>query len=868
MKLSPPSPPDIDIVEASGRRFAAARPCGRAGWQVLLGVADIPVAGRYGAVVGGVALGQAGEVHGFPRLLTSFVGRADEAAQVAGLLGESRMVTVTGPGGVGKTRLAVEVARQAARNFADGAWLTELAAVRDPGLVPAVVAAAMDVLQVPGVPADGSLVAALARRQVLLVLDNCEHVLDAVAELCMALLLGADDIRVLATSREPAGIAGETRYRLRPLPVSGPRTSEEAGVPAALTLFANRARQADPDFSLDGTTEPIVAELVTRLDGMPLAIELAAARVEALGLVPLAGRLASSFRLLTSGDRTAPPRHRSLAATVEWSYRLLGDAEQAVFRRLSAFPGPFTLDAAVAVTGPDAELAVLRLVDCSLLAPPRAGADGRVRYQMLDTLRAFGRDQLAAAGGQDEADAALARYALEVAQQAAAGLETSPGEVAAARWLDAEDATMQQALAWAGKREPVTAVRLATVLTPWWTLRGRTEGYALLSSAVDAAQADGQLWAAAQMALGQLSQINDDTAAMLRHFTAARDLLETHPRSRALAHVTDNLANTLINVDRIPEGVAEARRALDLARAIGYADGEACALLDLGLAAFYTDDLDAAVRWARQSCRIDPAVIPGDTARSCRLLLTILLIEAGDLDAARESNTTVLALAREAGDVPSEAFAVSNLSELELLAGRLTEAWAQLTPAARLARRTGSGLRLLQCLRTGRELCAATGRHTEAVTLEAARMTYQAENGIPPRAPEVRRHEQLLREAAATASEEIVRAAEDRGGAMTLETAIELLLIVTEEALKAPTATPNASRGPATAEAGTGLGQLSDRERELVTLVARGQTDAQIAGELFISVSTVRSHLDRVRDKTGCRRRADLTRLALQARLA
>ena len=553
---------------------------------------------------------------------------------------------------------------------------------------------------------------------------------------------------------------------------------------------------------------------------------------------------------------------------MEWSYRLLGGAEQAVFRRLSVFPGPFTLDAAVAVAGPDAEPAVLRLVDCSLLVPPRAGADGRVRYVMLETLRAFGRDQLAAAGGQDQAEAALARQALQVAQQAAAGLETSRGEVAAARWLDAEDATMQQALAWAGSHEPVTAVRLATALTPWWTLRGRAEGYGPLSAAAGAAQADGELRAAAQIALGQLSQVNDDTAAMLRHYTAARDAARADPGSRVLALATDHLANTLINIDRIPEGAAEARRALDLARAIGYADAEAGALLDLGLAAFYADDLDEAVRWARQACRVDPAAIPGDTARSCRLMLTTALIEAGDLEGARESNAVTLALAREAGDIHSEAFAVGNLAELELLAGHLAEAWGQLVPAARLAVRTGSARRILQCLRTGRELCAATGRPAEAVTLEAARMAYQADNGIPLRAPEARRREELLREAARAAGEEAVRAAQERGTAMTLETAVELLLIVGEAALQEPAGTTETSRGPAAAAAGPGLGQLSDRERELIALVARGRTDAQIAGELFISVSTVRSHLDRVRDKTGCRRRADLTRLALQAGLA
>lgn len=191
-------------------------------------------------------------MRGFAPALTSFVGRAGEAEKVAGLLGEYRLVTVTGPGGVGKTRLASEVARQVAGRFADGIWLAELAAVQDQAQVAAAVAAALGVPQVSGESATESLVAVLARQQLLLVLDSCEHVLGAVAELCAALLTAADDLTVLATSRERVGMAGEARYRLRPLPVSAPANAAEPGVPAAVALFSDRARQADPEFVLTG----------------------------------------------------------------------------------------------------------------------------------------------------------------------------------------------------------------------------------------------------------------------------------------------------------------------------------------------------------------------------------------------------------------------------------------------------------------------------------------------------------------------------------------------------------------------------------------------------------------------------------------
>ena len=269
--------------------------------------------------------------------------------------------------------------------------------------MPAAVAAALGIHDLPVVAAADALARALARRQLLLVLDNCEQVIGAAAEVCGRLLLGADDVRVLATSREPLRIAGEARYRLGPLTLPDPenrenpedRTGRADEESEAVTLFADRARQAEPNFVLDTPTRTTVAQLVARLDGMPLAIELAAARVDAFGVTQLLDRMDDRFALLVDGDRLAQQRQRSLAAAVQWSYELLDAEEQRVFRAVSVFPGPFTLDGAEAVAGPVAGQTVPRLVDCSLLVPPRAGPDGRTRYTMLETLRAFGAGLLA-----------------------------------------------------------------------------------------------------------------------------------------------------------------------------------------------------------------------------------------------------------------------------------------------------------------------------------------------------------------------------------------------------------------------------------------------------------------------------------------
>ena len=800
------------------------------------------VRGVEGSAAGTAAAG----VVGFPAVLTSFVGREQAVREVAGLLERYRLVTATGPGGVGKTRLAGEVARRVAGRFADGSLLAELAPVRDPAQVPPAVAVALGVREQPGVPAAGVVVRVLARRQLLVVLDNCEHVIGAAAQLCAGLLQSCDDVRVLATSRERLRIAGEAVYRLAPLPVAGPGDAGMAGA-EAVTLFADRARAADAGFALTDQNRGDVERLVGRLDGMPLAIELAAARAEALGVLEsLDGRLG----LLAGGDRLAAGRHRSLAAAAEWSYLLLEKEEQRVFRLLSVFPAPFTLEAAEAVAGEGAAEPVLRLVECSLLVPPQPGPDGRPRYAMLDTLRGYGAGLLAQAGEQDQAQGALARYAVRAAGQAAAGLRTVAGTPAAARWLDAEDTIMAYVLGRAVDHDLETAVRLVTALSWWWVLRGRLAGQqSLLRHLAGRAEPGSDGWCGAQFWLAWAAFDAADLPEALQRCAAIVDVIGDRPPSRPLADCLALQSIILSNSGRVPEAAAAGRRALALARELGYPFGQAGAAMGLLIAALYAGDSGDAAELARQAGQIPD--IPRGAARVCGYLLAGALAEVGDLASAGQACAATLAQSREAGDLNSLTAVLPVMAELDLRAGRTTDAAAHLREATQIALDAGAESTIMNVLYGCGYLCAATGRPADAITAWAADEALARQTGFVNADTEARRREDARRQARQVLGPGRARAAEQRGAAMTLAAAAEYVLLLT-----APGPPPAAVMGP-------GQGKLSAREGELVTLVAQGRTDAEIAAQLYISVRTVRSHLDRIRDKTGCRRRADLTRLAL-----
>ena len=339
------------------------------------------------------------ETH-LPIQLTSFVGRAAQIDDVRDVLADNRLVTLTGPGGVGKTRLALQIATHMAAEYGDDAYYVDLAAIVDSDVVPAAVARALGVPDLPGRSTVDALTHLVGHRRMLVVLDNCEHLLDACARLLAALLSTCPALTVLATSREPIGVTGEVTWRVPSLSV----TDE------AVELFGDRARRARADFRVTDEEVLRIGEICRRLDGLPLAIELAAARVRAMALGDILNGLDDRFRLLTGGARTAAPRQQTLRACVDWSHELLAEPERILFRRLSTFLGGFDLDAARAVSGGQADrFAVLDLLT-SLVDKSLVVADEHrhvTRYRLLETVRQYGQRELDASG---ESDAVRARH--------------------------------------------------------------------------------------------------------------------------------------------------------------------------------------------------------------------------------------------------------------------------------------------------------------------------------------------------------------------------------------------------------------------------------------------------------------------------
>jgi predicted ATPase/class 3 adenylate cyclase/DNA-binding CsgD family transcriptional regulator len=608
-----------------------------------------------------------------PVQLTTFVGRGEQLTQVRDLLNQNRLVTLAGAGGVGKTRLAVQVAAQFSGDFSDGVWYVDLAPITDPDLVPSTVALALGLPDQPGRSTMEALARFVADRQMLVVLDNCEHLLNACAALMMALLEGCPELTLLTTSREPIGVPGEVSWRVPSLSLAD----------EAVELFTDRARRARADFEITDDNLAAVSEICRRLDGVPLAIELAAARVRALSLAEILDSLHDRFRLLTGGARTAVRRQQTLRASVDWSHALLTDPERVLFRRLAAFMGGFGLDAAQTVAGGgDVQRyqvldQLTLLVDKSLVVAEDSG--DRTRYRLLETVRQYALEKLGESG---EADAVRSHHrdyytSLAAAVDAPAGSDYDQRLDQAVTEID----NLRAAFSWSRENSDVAlALTLASSLQPLWHARGRLrEGLTWFDTVRthEVAQDAGVAAAVRARALAD--------RALLAGLTGAADSLDQAQQALVLAREVNDpalLVRALIACGPIAAynaEVAEAyfAEAIELARELDDKWRLSQILAWQAQAAIAAGDPITARLAAEEGRDLAEAIGDGFHSRHCRLCLGLAQLWQGDLAGSVAQFRAVTAEAKTAHDGVLEAASLAHQAT--------TLAWQGDTAAARAA---------------------------------------------------------------------------------------------------------------------------------------------------------------------------------------
>jgi predicted ATPase/DNA-binding SARP family transcriptional activator len=624
---------------------------------------------------------------GLPTETTSFVGREAELDTTEELLRLSRLVTLTGPGGCGKSRLAIRAGAQASGRYPDGVWLVELAPVSRPDLVIPAAALALSAREEPGRTLLASVTARLRDAEALLIVDNCEHVIDAAADMIATLLRGCPRLRILATSQTRLGVPGEATWPVPPLTVPAPdeRDPQAAAEAESVRLFCDRAALASPGFTLAAQNAAAVSDICRQLDGIPLAIELAAARVRALTVAQLSARLGNRFRLLTGGSRAGLPRHRTLEAAIEWSYDLLSETEQVCFRRMAVFAGGCTMDAVEAVC-PDEALpleaifeTVTALIDRSLLTTEERF--GTMRYSMLESIHQYALGRLAAAG---EAAAVRGRHHAWLLDFAMEADLAGPDQAAWLDLLDAERDNFRAGLEWSlappertPHRDPSLALALAGALAPFWLVRGPVAvARATLDAALTAAGpgADRRLRAMALDGAGQLASVQADQAAQRAYQQESLAIWRELGDDVRVASTLGGLGSVAHIQAEYAAAQAMYAEALDLAERAGDAHQMGQALSGLGRLALHQDDQDAATKYYTESMARFREV--GDLRRATLILgnLGVVAINTGELDLAEQRLTEHLENARRLGDRKLTSGALTNLGLVAFRAGDLARA--------------------------------------------------------------------------------------------------------------------------------------------------------------------------------------------------
>lgn len=615
-----------------------------------------------------------------PGQLSPFIGREAEVARIKTLLAASRLVTLTGSGGVGKTRLSLKVAADLLPQFQHGIWLVELATLTNPALVPQAVATVLGLREEAGPSWLAALTNYLREKQLLLLLDNCEHLIEACAHLAEELLTACHELRILASSREALGVSGEVPFHVPSMNVPAAErvpSPDELQKLDAVRLFVDRAVTAQPKFALTTQNAASVAQICRRLDGIPLAIELAAARVKVLSVEQIAARLDDRFRLLTGGSRTALPRQQTLRAMIDWSYALLSDPERRLFWRLAAFTGGWALEAAEAVCADD-QLDVYdildvmtRLVDKSLVIAEETA--GTVRYRRLETIRQYASEKLRESNEETTMRARHFAYFAALADESEAHLIGGDQQ----QWLqrlDAEHDNFRGALTWAMQTDAAGALRLAGALGRFWDVRGYfTEGRSWLTqvlernpAAPDRARA--LIWA------GMLAARQGDYSRGIAQMQESVQLSRAANDDRQLVLGLNNLGYVLMLIGEFDQALPLLNEGLALSRALANDGYVAMALNHLGNVAWLQGDVVTARSQFEESLalrrRIDDRVGVGKSLYG----LAALADAQGEYDQARIYLEESLAIAREVGDRRQAVYSLNGLGEVALAQGDIVAA--------------------------------------------------------------------------------------------------------------------------------------------------------------------------------------------------
>jgi predicted ATPase/DNA-binding CsgD family transcriptional regulator len=802
-----------------------------------------------------------------PAQVSTFIGREAELTEVRDLLAVSRLVTLTGAGGAGKTRLALQVAVTLADGAADGMWFADLAPLRDPDLVAATVADVLGVRQEPGRPLLDTLAGAVGGRSLLVLLDNCEHVIGACAKLADALLRGCPGLAMLATSREPLGIDGERVYRVPSMatPADG---DDAAAIRAseAVRLLEDRAASQGAQLAWDEPAAAVVGRICRRLDGIPLALELAAARLRVMPLAELEARLDERFVLLTGGSRAALPRQQTLRAMVDWSWELLTAAERTVLARLSVFAGGFGLAAGEAVAaGPDVPAPEVlgylgALVDKSLVQFGDPGT-GPARYRLLETVRQYAAGQLDTLGPAAAVGARTAHrdYYLALAEAAAPQLAAADQ----AAWLDRLDAelgNLRAAIAFSlDQRDPAPGLRLAASLRVYWAARGHAaEGAEALRALADAPTVqDGTLPRA--RALGAAAHLLGQAGSYSIAWNYCRDALAI---ARAIGdeHLVADLlqeqAWLLASQGQVDAAMLLAEQGLALARGLGEPHLTGRLLTTRAHAANVAGDHAGAARDTAESVRLFRQADDRLQAGQALGNLGYYELTASDLDAARIHLAEALDIARTLNARDGIVYTTFNLGLADYLAGSPDAAEALFAESLALARRMGMKRQAAYAL-IGLALAArGTGPDWPARLHGAADQAFadlgEAVEPLEGRLADLDR--QRLR---AEMGDEAFEAEYAVGGSLD-----------STHVLAALARRAGASGGARTAASSPGAGaMLTPRELDVLTLVAQGLSNPDIARRLVLSQHTVHRHLANILRKLDLSSRAAAAAWAVRSGL-